>query len=88
MTSTAPATAILPTSPTRLTATRARRSGPLSDHERTEATTMRARAAAELMAIEDGLLGRGWRVRRRAAYLTGFIRGATACLEADAAARN
>ena len=90
MTLTAPA-AIVPRNPTRLPEHRHARSRaaiPLDDRERDETARWRARAAAELLAIQDGLLGRGWRVRRRAAYLAGYIRGATATLDADLATRN
>ncbi len=60
----------------------------LTSAERSDLTRWRARAAAELLSIEDGILGRGWRVRKRAAYLTGFIEGATSRLARDITLRN
>lgn len=60
----------------------------MTDDEREQALCLRARAAAELLDLQEGLLGRGWRVRTRAIYLKGVIHGATLRLQADHAARN
>ena len=60
----------------------------LTRAEREQTLRHRARAAAELLSIQDGLLGRGWRVREREAYLKGFLNGISLRLRADEAQRN
>ncbi len=60
----------------------------LSQHERSQTQVWRARAAAELQSIQDGLLGPNWRSHPRTAYLIGFLRGTTSRLHSDNARRN
>lgn len=65
-----------------------RAQGMLSQYERSQTQVWRARAAAELQSIQDGLLGPNWRTHPRTAYLVGFLRGTTSRLHSDNARRN
>ena len=60
----------------------------LTQHERDQALSWRARAAAELQSIQDGLLGKHWRRHPRTLYLIGFLQGTQDRIHADNAARN